>query len=109
MSNDLELNGRRALVTKSDGHLPEIKTGGSCRKGSSAPELATLSPKREPALPHRWYHKIRRMRSGRELMITDIVGNENEQVCERPWRNSLLRSTSAPDSRRPARAASRMD
>jgi hypothetical protein len=28
VSNDLELNGRRALVTKSDGHLLEIKTGG---------------------------------------------------------------------------------
>src|SRR6266566_1037128 len=73
-------------------------------------ELVSFVPrKREPAPPRRWHHKIRRTRSGRDLPIADIVGYENEHVCEQLWRNSLLRSTSAPDSRRPAPAASRMD
>jgi len=69
----------------------------------------SIPRKREPGPPRRWHRKIRRMRRGRDLPITDIVGYENEHVCEQPWRNSLLRSTSAPDSPRPARAASRMD
>jgi len=25
------------------------------------------------------------MRRGRELLITDMVGNENEHVCEQAW------------------------
>ena len=42
------------------------------------------------------------------LPIIDIIEYENGHACEQLRRNGLLRSTSAPDSRRSAPAASRM-
>jgi hypothetical protein len=74
----------------------------------SSDQCGGLPRKREPVPPRRWYHKIRRTRSGRDLPIADIVGDENEDVCEQLWRNARLHSTSAPDSRRSAPAASRL-
>src|SRR6266478_3162956 len=65
-----------------------IKQSLSLRSRRLRVELVIFVPrKREPAPPRRWYRKIRRTRSGRDLLIADIIRYENEHVFERLWRD----------------------
>jgi len=67
-----------------------------------------LSRKREGHPPREWYSKILRTRNGGARITADVSSDENKRSSENDGRDPLLRSTSAPDTRRLARRASGM-
>src|SRR5437667_12437223 len=82
---------------------PRVAASFSCRGG-----LLFLSRTRDYGSPREWYSKILRTRNSGALINTEILPDENEHSFEGARRDPFLYATSAADTRRVARTASRL-